>query len=215
MRPRFVKICGVRDPIEAEMVSRYADATGVIVGCDSRREVSIADARRIMGSSKVPVYLVSTKEDYGSWSAMIEGTCAEYIQVHSTKMRARDLARLRDEYGVHAMMAFKVPLSSTDPAEDARKLLDEMEGYDVDKVLLDTGAGTGRLHDLDVSKIIASEREIVLAGGICPSNVKEVVSKVSPYGIDVSSGVETDGRKSEEMMSRLCLELYEDAEVSK
>jgi phosphoribosylanthranilate isomerase len=50
--------------------------------------------------------------------------------------------------------------------------------------------GTGRTIDWTAAAELASEREIVLAGGLKPENVADAVARVRPYGIDVSSGVE-------------------------
>ena len=66
--------------------------------------------------------------------------------------------------------------------------------------LLDTyeaGAlgGTGKSFDWSVARAIADERDVVVAGGLTPSNVQEAIATVHPWGVDVSSGVETDGVK--------------------
>ena len=56
--------------------------------------------------------------------------------------------------------------------------------------------GTGRTVDWGVAADVAARRRIFLAGGLCPENVGEALRTVRPYGIDVSSGVETHpGRK--------------------
>ena len=71
-----------------------------------------------------------------------------------------------------------------------------------DAVLLDTYkdgmlGGSGVAHDWNVSAALARRLSVpvILAGGLRPENVCEAVRKVRPYAVDVSSGVETDGRK--------------------
>jgi phosphoribosylanthranilate isomerase len=75
----------------------------------------------------------------------------------------------------------------------------------VDAILLDSGnpklaikelGGTGRVHDWTVSAQIVSAVEVpvFLAGGLRADNVRSAIEQVRPYGVDVCSGVRTDGR---------------------
>lgn len=78
----------------------------------------------------------------------------------------------------------------------------------VDKILLDSGrpklaikelGGTGRTHDWNISKMIveAVNVPVFLAGGLNLENVREAIEFVHPYGVDVCSGVRTDGKLDE------------------
>ena len=60
-------------------------------------------------------------------------------------------------------------------------------------ILFDSGAGEGRLLDWDLLKDI--DRPFILAGGLDQENVKRAVMTLRPFGVDVSSGIETDGKK--------------------
>lgn len=62
-----------------------------------------------------------------------------------------------------------------------------------DLVLLDNGWGTGR--PFDWSLIGGVRRPFMLAGGLTADNVARAVGALSPWGVDMSSGIETDGRK--------------------
>lgn len=75
----------------------------------------------------------------------------------------------------------------------------------VDALLLDSGSfrgpvkelgGTGRVHDWEVSRRIVETagRPVYLAGGLKPENVTEAIRQVRPFGVDLCTGVRTDGR---------------------
>ncbi|MDT5272717.1 MAG: phosphoribosylanthranilate isomerase [Acidobacteriota bacterium] len=83
----------------------------------------------------------------------------------------------------------------------------------VDALLLDSGnqslavkelGGTGRTHDWRMSRRIveASTVPVFLAGGLRPENVAEAVETVRPFGLDVCSGVRTEGRLDAEKLRR-------------
>lgn len=83
----------------------------------------------------------------------------------------------------------------------------------VDALLLDSGnpslrvkelGGTGRTHDWDLSaQIVASVGvPVFLAGGLNPSNVAEAISRVRPFGVDLCSGVRTNGRLDASKLAR-------------
>ncbi len=83
----------------------------------------------------------------------------------------------------------------------------------VDAILLDSGnpslavkelGGTGRTHDWSISKRIreAVDIPIYLAGGLKAENVAEAIQQVQPFGVDLCSGVRTNGKLDEEKLKR-------------
>ncbi|MEJ2052639.1 MAG: phosphoribosylanthranilate isomerase [Calditrichaceae bacterium] len=82
----------------------------------------------------------------------------------------------------------------------------------VDYLLLDSGntslkikklGGTGRVHDWHISRQICETVSIpvYLAGGLNPDNVKSAIEKVKPYGVDVCSGLRTNGKLDEQKLN--------------
>ncbi len=62
--------------------------------------------------------------------------------------------------------------------------------------------GTGQAFNWDVGRELARSHPFVLAGGLSAENVTEAMQRVRPWGLDVSSGVETDGRKDAAKIAR-------------
>ena len=100
------------------------------------------------------------------------------------------IARLRAMTGKPIFRVFKVKSEADLPA---------IENCAADLVLLDSGAGTGKTFDWSLVQSV--QRPYFLAGGLDPDNVADAIAALHPYGVDVSSGIETDGVKDESKMA--------------
>jgi phosphoribosylanthranilate isomerase len=99
------------------------------------------------------------------------------------------IARLRAITDVRIWQAFQVRDAAA--TERAR-------ASSADMVVVDAGQGTGRVFDW--SLVQGLDRDFILAGGLGPDNVAAAIEQVRPWGVDMSSGIETDGVKDPEKM---------------
>jgi phosphoribosylanthranilate isomerase len=92
-------------------------------------------------------------------------------------LRPRTMEEARRSYRTYANVARALP------ATHPNLLLDAHHPYQK--------GGTGRQADLAVARWLASRCRLLLAGGLAPENVADVVAQIRPWGVDVSSGVES------------------------
>ena len=191
----LLKVCGVISPFEAEEISKYADMLGVVIDPASKRCVGNDVVGKVVGASEKDVFLVSTSTDLAMWENVLSETRARCVQIHNETVSPDTVDALASRCD-SVMVAFKVPCFSTDPIAEAEGICENIERIAPDRVLLDTGAGCGVVHDHRVSALISSRYDIMLAGGITQLNAAAALDATSPKGLDVSSGVEgRDGRK--------------------
>lgn len=183
-----VKICGISDSATAVVAAEAgADAIGLIFA-PSRRRVTAAQAREIAAAlppfvTKVGVFV---DEERGRIEESIAACGLGAVQLHGAEP---------PEF----CAGFRVPVVKAIRVKDASSL-QQMTAYQVDAFLLDTFdasalGGTGRTFDWTLAIQAARTHRTILSGGMTPVNVVEALTRVVPYGVDVSSGVETDGRK--------------------
>ena len=195
----LVKICGITNTEDAMAAIDYdADMVGFVFA-PSPRQISPGKAARIVKGipdvTKVGVFvdekLVQVEE--------IARLCRlNVVQLHGseTKEYARQLS-------VSHIKAFRVHDDS---------VLKEIIDFDTDLFLLDSydphiQGGTGKTSDLAIAVKAARLGRMILAGGLTPENVREIITTVKPYAVDVSSGVElSPGNKDHEKMKKFIAE---------
>jgi phosphoribosylanthranilate isomerase len=140
---------------------------------------------------------------------MIETARPDCVQIHSHLNRPT-LEAIRNNSDVLLHQVFFLPGKAS--GKHAREIIDNVNILDkanlIDGIVLDTGSanggGSGKVHDWNVSREIVSELDmpVIIAGGLTPDNVAICVEQISPYGVDVSSGVEKEGHKDRSLVCR-------------
>lgn len=202
--PLRTKICGLTNKDDAELaIKSGANALGFNFYKGSKRGLSLAEAHpwitALQGQvDRVAVVVNPTAEEVAQIKA---AGCFEAIQFHGDETPEFCAAagfpvwiravRLKDRAAFEAALAYDTPYLLVDGWDQA------------------SYGGTGHRVDWDLVRACAvahPERKIIVAGGLNPSNVREAVRIVRPYGVDVASGVEFEPRKKSEYLMRAFVE---------
>ncbi len=176
----FIKICGLKTEAAVQAaVDAGADALGFVFA-DSPREVSAEHAAALTkglppGIAKVAVMLCPS---IAQWNQVRDIFAPDWLQAD-----ADDFAVLDIPESVGRMPVYR----------DQENKDFTQEGFEWPEHLLFEGArsGIGMQPDWDHAAQIARCTCMMLAGGLTPENIKEAIMHVHPWGVDVSSGVET------------------------
>lgn len=184
-----VKICGIKSLDAAKCaVEHGADAIGFVFA-ESKRKITPMEAKEIIKELPVAVWkvgvFVNEEAETILQTAMASGLT--HVQLHG-------------EEEMDAYEKINLPIiksASISPGEDITRIKTVKSEF----VLLDSPpekfcGGNGTSFDWGlVEGIGASRPNIILAGGLNADNVWAAIKKVQPFMVDVSSGVETDGKK--------------------
>ena len=186
-----IKICGITNLQDAKVViDEGVDAIGLVFCENSPRYINISRAKEIVENTTPFVNCVGLFVDAEK----------EYIN-NVLKEVALDTLQFHGQESEQACALYNKPYIKAIRMNENINLSEEAEKYfSAHALLLDTyveglPGGTGIVFDWDlIPKDVA--KPIILAGGLNASNVKDVIKKISPYAVDVSSGVEAEkGRK--------------------
>lgn len=186
-----IKICGLTDADSVRAVNRFRPEYAGFVFAKSRRRVTVEAARaliRLLDPVVVPVGVFVNEE--AAAVASIAAACGlRAVQLHGNEDGGYVRALKRLLPGTLVIKAVRVRDQASLKAADT---------HGCDLFLLDAwrpggGGGTGETFDWELAR--GFEAPFLLAGGLDAKNVSEAVGRCAPLGVDVSSGVETDGRK--------------------
>lgn len=189
-----VKMCGLSRMEDIEYANEVLpEFIGFVFAPKSRRYVSFEQAKKLRGELdyRIAAVGVFVDEDIENIVQLVKDEVIDMVQLHGSEDNVY-IAKLREMAEVPIIQAFKI-IDSYD-AESAVL-------SDADFVLLDSGMGTGKTFDWSLIKSI--NRPYFLAGGISPENAAQAVERFSPYAVDASSSLETDGVKDLSKMTAL------------
>lgn len=183
-----IKICGMRRDEDIDFAnSLRPDYIGFVLTEGYRRSITPETAarlkKRLSGGIKAVGVFVNDGAD--KINLLFERNVIDIAQLHG------------DESPEYCKM-IKAPVIKYFNCSHGEP--DDLDKYDVEYFLFDSGTGTGRAFDW--SNIPKTDKPFFLAGGISESNVKQAIDTAKPFAVDVSSSVETNGYKDYKKMKR-------------
>ena len=197
-----IKLCGMMKPCDIEYANRVKPDLVGFIFANTRRKISAAQAKQFREAldAEIPAVGVFVNEDIPVIASLVQDGCIDMIQLHGEE-DADYIRCLRKVCDVPVIKAVKVQT-----VEQIR----QAAALPIDYLLLDTYrkgvlGGTGEAFDWELLREAKSaagdtaEGELFgkpyfLAGGLHAGNLREAAA-LGSYGVDVSSGIETDGSK--------------------
>ena len=183
-----IKICGLTRPEDVRYVNTAKpDWCGFILNFpSSRRNVTPEQARALRAGLDPDIRPVGVFVDrpVEEVAALLNSGVISVAQLHGREDNAYISVLRTLAPGCVVWRAFQLRSQADLAAADA-------SGADL--VLLDNGRGTGQTFDWSLAGSV--QRPFLLAGGLTPESIPRAVAALRPYGLDLSSGVETDGVK--------------------
>lgn len=199
--PGRIKICGITNEEDAAAaLLAGADALGFVFYCKSPRWIDPTVAGRIISS--LPPFVapvgVFVNEEVKVVRDLMDGCGLALAQLHGDETAAYCLELARP-----AVKALRIKDRGSFLALAEFQGRAGIRGFLLDAYAEDAYGGTGRTVDWALAAEAARSASVLLAGGLTPENVAEAIRAVRPYGVDVSSGVEsTPGKKDAEKVRR-------------
>lgn len=176
--PIWIKICGVRDVATAKAACEAgANAIGLVFA-ESPRRVSLVQAREIVAAlpDTVEAFAVVRGMNVDEIRALLSEIQVDALQIHCDDGMFPDF-----DFGVEMVPAIAATFLKAYGAQGLKG-----RRYIVDSPF---GAGTGKPWDF--SEVARLGGRMILAGGLDPKNVRRAIAQAKPWGLDVSSGVES------------------------
>ncbi|MEE1319134.1 MAG: phosphoribosylanthranilate isomerase [Ruminococcus sp.] len=188
-----IKLCGLTRLCDIEVANELKpEYIGFVFAPKSRRYVTCEKATELKNQlhSDIKAVGVFVNENVKTVAKFLNNDIIDIAQLHGNEDESY-IARLRKLSDKPIIKAFRI---------DSEQDIAKAENSSADFVLLDSGnGGTGTVFDWKLLQNIS--RPYFLAGGLDNSNIRTAIKTVTPYAVDVSSGLETDGFKDRNKMT--------------
>lgn len=190
-----IKICGINKVEDAI----YASKEGVdyigLVFAESKRKIDIPSAKAIVEA---------LENENTKCVAVFKDQGVDEIN-HILKAVPVDMIQIHGKFEDYEALSFKTPIIRAFTQEEVVALIDKNKALEshsrVSHHLIDaTVPGSGKAFNWAIIKQINSNKPLIIAGGLNPDNVPELIKDYHPFAVDVSSGVELEGQKNQNKM---------------
>ncbi|QQR36380.1 phosphoribosylanthranilate isomerase [Devosia oryziradicis] len=191
--PLIIKICGIKTPeILETAIDAGADMVGFMHFSRSPRHVTIEEIATLISEARgrIQTCVVLVNPD-NSCVAEVAALGPDWIQLHGPETPHR-VEAIRAEAGVEIMKA--LPIGTAEDVAHVADFVDVADGILLDAKPpkgADRPGGLGETFDWSLLKALDPSIPFMLSGGLTPQTVADAVRSIRPYGVDVSSGVES------------------------
>jgi phosphoribosylanthranilate isomerase len=177
-----------------------ADALGFVFFEKSPRYITHAEAGAII--KKLPPFITTVGVFVNERPEHIESIISligiDVVQLHGDEPP--------EMCNISRHIIKTIRIRSLESLEPLKEYKDKVSAFLLDTFVPDTLGGTGQKFNWDIAIYAKQFGKIILAGGLTPDNVVEAVRRVRPYGVDVSSGVESEKREKDRKKMKLFIE---------
>ena len=209
-----VKICGLRTLSDATIaIQEGADFIGFVFVQNVTRQINVSTAKKIIKQTKkllqpdaqLKFVGLFVNEQIDQINQIINECELDYVQLcgNETPTQWKSL-------NTNVIKQLKIPPSIAEELTIDEEMIirdAEMIYSSGAKILIDADVqgkhgGTGVLSDWDLASKISAKYPVILAGGLTPRNVSNAIQAVNPWGVDVSSGVESNSQKDPDKIAQ-------------
>ncbi len=206
-----IKICGITNLKDAKLAIKFKSNIIGFIFAESPRKIDVVKAEGILKKIKnIKSAGVFVNENLDIINSIIKKLNLNFVQLCGEE-KIKDIKKIKS--------AKIIKVIRPENEKDLKNKLKKYEKY-IDYFLIDTYkkevyGGTGEKFNWDLIKIVKkTKKPYLVAGGIKPENVYELLVKYRPFGIDVNSGIEKSyGKKSKKKIKLLFDEILKAVKI--
>ena len=199
----LVKICGILQPADALVASEAgADLVGMVFVPERRRQRDIPTAQSVTAALRMSDNAPTTVGLFANQPLSEVNRTVRACELDMVQLCGQEPLEYCDQVEVpvikvlHILPSWEVEYAAGLLAEQIENLKAQEHWVTLDRRVEGLQGGTGQSFNWQIARELSARgHRFLLAGGLDPRNVAEAVVATQPWGVDVSTGVETDGDK--------------------